>query len=212
MLVDTVVCVLGMLFLELVGCLLIVYGVFGLLGVDLVYVVRLVLSKRERRWYERVRAYVCDVLPYRVGLVTELLGVDPVVEPPRAVLRPRKAGRPGGLYVWSLKAVVVDVPRRLEDILPVLDHELVHHLQNVVLGLRPWNAPTWLLEGMAAAVELALYGRVRGYEKHLSKYLEYCRSGVDPRVCPPRLLRRVGLVSVKIGGVEEDSARGRKAV
>jgi len=40
------------LFFELVGCL-IVYGVSGLLEVDLVYVVRLVLSKWERRWYER---------------------------------------------------------------------------------------------------------------------------------------------------------------
>ena len=109
--------------------------------------------------------------------MAKILGIDHLLDgvAPIIKLNLREADSVGARYVYGKHLILIDVPKtcRVEDLLPSLDHELVHFLQDNVLGLSP-RAPRFVVEGMASLVELLLHGKIRGYEKELLAYIAWC--------------------------------------
>ena len=163
------------------------YYCLQLLGVDVFYAARLLVSRDMRARRRLMQGWARRVLMGYVYTAARLVGVD-APRPCRVRLRfmLRRSCRPGGRYFWGRMLVVVDEPCRLRDLLPVLAHEAAHLVQDVA-GLR--DRPRWLLEGMAAAVELYFLRhvpgyRLRGYTAELLRWLGYCLERDDPLACP----------------------------
>ena len=172
--------------LELLGLALVLYSSLQLLGIDPIYVLKLGVSRRSRLCREQLYRCLEKVVPRRLQLVAEILGVDHLLDgaTPSIKLNLRESKNVGGKYVWGRKIIRIDVPKtcRVEDLLPSLDHELVHFLQDAVLRLDP-KMSKFVVEGMASLVELLLHGEVRGYRKELLEYITWCLSQDRNHLC-----------------------------
>ncbi len=166
------------LIIVLIGLILIIYASLDLVGINLLYLIKYLISSDVRRRRSEVREYIEKVLPQRLNLIYNvLLGIraPDSITPPTTWLMFRESEKPGGKYVWGLGIISLDVPKNEpEDLIPVLDHELTHYVQDVegLKGPRPY------LEGMATYVELRLHGKIRGYRYELRRYLKYVRNSV----------------------------------
>ena len=160
--------------IQTLGATLTTYSLINLMGIgiDLLYIVRYLLNPKVRQRRREVKRFIYGAIEDRISLILKILGINNTynsnIGTPKVFLNLREADRPGGRYFWGHYLITLDVPKKLKDILPVLDHELVHYVQDVlnVVG------PRWYLEGMASCVELKLHGKSRGYVKELHKFMK----------------------------------------
>ena len=162
--------------LVLVGLALVLYASLDLVGINIIYLIRYVVSNEVRCRRRKVKEFIEEVLSQRLNLIYDTLlstRAPSNLVLPTIWLAFRESEKPGGRYVWGLGVIILDIPKiRLEDIIPVLDHELVHYVQDV----EGFRGPKWYLEGMAAYIELELHNKVRGYYRELMDYLKLMAS------------------------------------
>ncbi|RLC61150.1 MAG: hypothetical protein DRI01_08955 [Chloroflexi bacterium] len=157
--------------LTLAGLTLVLYAFLDLIGINIVYLIKYVVSSEVRRRRCEVKEFIELVLPQRLNIIYNvLLGIRKPdnVPLPTVILNFREAERPGGKYF--LGVIVLDIPKMsVKDLIPVLDHELIHYIQDLegMTGSRQY------LEGMAMYVELKLHHAIRGYRRELIYFLRY---------------------------------------
>jgi len=157
--------------LVLVGLALVLYASLDLVGINILYLVKYVVSNEVRLRRRKVKEFIEEVLPQRLNIIYNLLlgtKASSNLTLPTIWLAFRESEKPGGKYVWGLGLILLDIPKnRLGDIIPVLDHELTHYIQDVE-GIQ---GPRWYLEAIASLTEFKLHGRVRGYINELRRLL-----------------------------------------
>ena len=154
----------------LIGLLLITYAFLDLIGINIFYAVKLLNSKVRKRRKE-FSEFIRDIINERLNLVLRTLNISTSssdIGVPKVILNLRESRRPGGRYFWGLHIITIDIPKgSYTKILPVLDHELTHYVQDI-LNIK---GPKWYIEGMAIYVELRLHGQIRGYYNELRRLL-----------------------------------------
>jgi len=157
--------------LVLVGLVLVLYASPDLIGINIVYLARYVVSGEVRFRRRIVKEFINEALPQRLNIIYNLLlgtRASSNLTLPTIWLMFRESEGPGGRYVWGLGLILLDIPKnRLGDIIPVLDQELTHYIQDVE-GIQ---GPRWYLEAIASLIEFKLHGRVRGYVNELRRLL-----------------------------------------
>ena len=157
--------------LVLAGLALVLYAFLDLVGINIVYLARYVISDEVRLRRHIVKEFIEEVLPQRLNIIYNLLlgtRASSNLTLPTIWLMFRESEGPGGRYVWGLGLILLDIPKnRLRDIIPVLDHELTHFIQDIE-GIQ---GPKWYLEAIASLIEFKLHGRVRGYVNELRRLL-----------------------------------------
>lgn len=157
--------------LVLVGLTLVLYAFLDLVGINILYLVKYVVSNEVRLRRREVKEFIELILPQRLNIIYNvLLGIKKPdnVPLPTVILNFREAKRPGGKYL--LGVIILDIPKaNIKDLIPVLDHELVHYIQD----LESMTGSRQYLEGMAMYVELKLHHTIRGYSRELIYFLRY---------------------------------------
>lgn len=158
--------------LVLIGLALVLYASLDLVGINILYLVKYVVSNEVRCRRRKVKEFIEEVLSQRLNLIYDTLlstRAPSNLVLPTIWLAFRESEKPGGRYVWGLGVIILDIPKnKLEDLIPVLDHELTHYVQDIE-GV---EEPRSYLEGMATYVELRLHGKIRGYQYELRRYLK----------------------------------------
>jgi len=129
------------------------------------------LNPKVRKRRKEFSEFIRDIINERLNLVLKTLNISTSssdIEVPKVILNLRESRRPGGRYFWGIHIITIDIPKgSYTKILPVLDHELTHYIQDIE-GVR---GPKWYLEAIATLTEFKLHGIVRGYVNELRRLL-----------------------------------------
>ncbi len=108
------------LIIALIGLTLIIYAFLDLIGINLLYIFKYLISDDVRRRRREVREFIERILSQRLNLIYNVLFSTPApsnLALPTVWLMLRESSKPGGKYVWGLGIILLDIPKnRSEDL------------------------------------------------------------------------------------------------